>query len=70
MNKKPILVIGSIAIDNTVFTSSLPSAGTTTFANSYMVNIGGKGANQACSAMFLGGNVSFIGAVGKDKMVN
>ena len=67
MNKKPILVVGSIAIDNTVFTNSLPTAGTTTFANSYMTNIGGKGANQACSALFLGGNVSFVGAVGKDQ---
>ena len=66
MNKR-ILVIGSIAIDNTIFTQKLPSAGTTTIADSYMTNIGGKGANQACSALFLGANVTFIGAVGKDK---
>ena len=63
---KRILVIGSIAIDNTIFTQKLPSAGTTTIADSYMTNIGGKGANQACSALFLGADVSFIGAVGKD----
>ena len=67
MNKKPILVVGSIAIDNTIYTSSLPQAGTTTLANSYITNIGGKGANQACAALFLNGNVSFIGAVGKDQ---
>lgn len=65
MNKK-ILVIGSIAIDNTIFTQKLPSAGTTTIADSYFTNIGGKGANQACASLFLGGDVSFIGAVGKD----
>ena len=65
MNRK-IVVIGSIAIDNTIFTKTLPTAGTTTIADSYMTNIGGKGANQACASLFLGGNVSFIGAVGKD----
>ena len=65
--KRRILVIGSIAIDNTIFTKQLPTAGTTTLADSYMVNIGGKGANQACAAHFLGAEVSFIGAVGKDK---
>ena len=65
MNKK-ILVIGSIAVDNTIYTQKLPSAGTTTIADSYFTNIGGKGANQACASLFLGGEVSFIGAVGKD----
>ena len=64
--KKHILVVGSIAIDNTIFTQALPSAGTTTIADSYFQNIGGKGANQACAALFLGSEVSFIGAVGKD----
>lgn len=63
---RKILVIGSIAIDNTIYTKKLPSAGTTTIADSYFTNIGGKGANQACAAMFLGADVSFIGAVGKD----
>ncbi len=64
--KRKILVIGSIAIDNTIFTKVLPTAGTTSIADSYMTNIGGKGANQACASLFLGGDVSFIGAVGKD----
>ena len=65
MNKH-IVVIGSIAIDNTIFTQSLPQAGTTTIADSYFQNIGGKGANQACAALFLGSDVTFIGAVGND----
>ena len=64
--KKKILVVGSISIDNTIFTKQLPSAGTTTVADSYFQNIGGKGANQACASLFLGGDVSFIGAIGKD----
>ena len=64
--KRKVLVIGSIAIDNTIYTQKLPSAGTTTIADSYFTNIGGKGANQACAALFLGADVSFIGAVGND----
>ena len=64
--KKHILVMGSVAIDNTIFTQKLPTAGTTTIADSYLQNIGGKGANQACAALFLGSEVSFIGAIGKD----
>lgn len=65
MNKH-IVVIGSIAIDNTIFTQKLPTAGTTTIADSYFQNIGGKGANQACAALFLGSDVSFVGAIGSD----
>ena len=64
--KKRILVIGSISIDNTIFTKELPKAGTTTPADTCMTNVGGKGANQAAASLFLGGEVSFIGAVGKD----
>ena len=64
--KRKIVVVGSISIDNTIFTQSLPSAGTKTVADSYFQNVGGKGANQACASLFLGGDVSFIGAVGND----
>ena len=67
VSKKHVLVIGSIAIDNTMYTKQLPVAGMTTIADSYFMNIGGKGANQACAALFLGAEVSFIGAVGKDR---
>ncbi len=63
---RKIIVVGSIAIDNTIFTKQLPQAGTTTIADSFFQNIGGKGANQACAAMFLGSDVTFLGAVGKD----
>ena len=64
--KRKVLVVGSISIDNTIYTKVLPSAGTTTIADSYITNVGGKGANQACAALFLGADVTFIGAVGKD----
>ena len=64
--KKKILVSGSIAVDHTIISKSMPTAGTTTIADSYFSNVGGKGANQACASMFLGGDVSFIGAIGND----
>lgn len=67
MKKRPIFVIGSVSIDNTILTNTLPSAGTTTIANQYFCNVGGKGINQACAAHFLGADVSFFGAIGKDK---
>ena len=67
MSDRRVLVVGSIAIDNTIYTQNLPIAGMTTIADKFLVNIGGKGANQACAAMFLGADVHFIGAVGDDK---
>lgn len=63
---KKIIVVGSISVDNTVYTSELSKPGITTIADSYISNVGGKGANQACAAAFLGADVHFIGAVGKD----
>lgn len=63
---RKIVVVGSISIDNTVYTKVMPSPGTTSIADSYISNVGGKGANQACAALFLGADVTFIGAVGKD----
>ena len=33
VNNKKIVVVGSIAIDNTIFTKELPHAGTTTIAD-------------------------------------
>lgn len=67
MKNTPIFVIGSISIDNTIITNSMPTAGTTTIANQYFCNVGGKGINQACAAHFLGADVSFLGAIGNDK---
>ena len=63
---KKILVIGSISIDNVTYTSVHPGPGTTVFGEAFLSNIGGKGANQACAIHFLGGDVEFYGAVGKD----
>lgn len=63
---KRVLVIGSISIDNVIYTSVLPEPGTTVYGESFLSNIGGKGANQACAIHFLNGDVEFYGAVGND----
>ena len=63
---KKIIVIGSIAIDNVTYTHNLPVPGMTVYGDSFLSNIGGKGANQACAIKFLGGDVKFYGAIGDD----
>lgn len=64
MNK--IIVVGSINIDNVVYTKKVPIPGTTEMGESFMSNIGGKGANQACAIHFLETPVMFVGAIGND----
>lgn len=64
---KKIIVIGSISIDNVTYTRVLPGPGTTVYGESFMSNIGGKGANQACAIKFLGGDVEFYGSIGDDE---
>ena len=68
--KKKILVIGSIAIDTTIISKSMPVAGTTTTAESYFTNVGGKGANQACASLFLGGMFLLLEQLVKMRMEN
>lgn len=65
MNKK-IFVMGSITIDHTVFTNVMPFPGITGKADSFIKNVGGKGANQAVASLYLGGDVFFMGAIGQD----
>ncbi len=61
-----IVVIGSINTDLVITTDRMPKIGETISGSGFSVNCGGKGANQAVAAAKLGGNVSFIGAVGND----
>ena len=63
---RKVFVLGSINIDNVVYTRVLPQPGITVEGDSFLSNIGGKGANQACAAHFLGADVTYVGAVGKD----
>ena len=48
----------------------MPAPGVTGKANSFLRNIGGKGANQAVAIHNLGGDVFFFGSVGKDEEGN
>jgi len=61
-----IYVIGSINTDMVVMTEKLPAPGETVMGGEFMMTSGGKGANQAVSAVRLGGEVTMVGRLGKD----
>lgn len=61
-----IWVIGSINTDMVVTAKSLPRPGQTVIGDTFFINAGGKGANQAVAAARLGGNVSMVGNLGQD----
>lgn len=61
-----IVVIGSTNMDMVVKSFHIPVPGETVLGGGFLMNPGGKGANQAVSVARLGGNVSFISKVGKD----
>ncbi len=61
-----ILVIGSTNTDMVIKSERLPKPGETIIGGTFLMNPGGKGANQAVAAARLGGNVVFITKVGKD----
>ena len=63
---KKIVVIGSLNMDVVIETQHMPERGETISGTSVNLVPGGKGANQAYAAGKLGGNVTMIGAVGKD----
>lgn len=61
-----ILVVGSTNTDMVIKTSKLPAPGETVLGGDFVMNPGGKGANQAVAAQRLGGEVTFVGKVGND----
>lgn len=61
-----ITVIGSINMDMVIEANHMPVLGETLMGEGSFSTFGGKGANQAVAAARLGGNVTMIGAVGKD----
>lgn len=63
---KRIVVIGSSNTDMVVNCQRLPRPGETVLGGEFMMNPGGKGANQAVAVARLGGDVAFIGKVGDD----
>lgn len=62
----PICVIGSSNTDLVVKAEKLPSPGETVIGGTFLMNPGGKGANQAVTAARLGSKVTFVAKVGND----
>ncbi len=61
-----IYVFGSSNTDMVVKSKHLPGPGETVMGGTFMMNAGGKGANQAVAAARLGGSVIFVCKVGND----
>jgi ribokinase len=66
MSKKKILIIGSSNTDMVIKAEKIPRPGETILGGTFLMNPGGKGANQAVSAARLDGNVTFISKTGND----
>jgi ribokinase len=65
-----IIVIGSSNTDMVIKTNKLPVPGETILGGTFLLNPGGKGANQAVAAARLGGKVTFITKRGNDLFGN
>lgn len=61
-----LVVLGSANLDLVVRQPRLPQPGETMFGSSFTTVPGGKGLNQAIAAARAGGDVAFLGAVGRD----
>jgi ribokinase len=61
-----ICVVGSINMDLVAVTDYRPAQGETVLGKDFIVNPGGKGANQAVSVARLGAEVFMLGCVGND----
>lgn len=61
-----IYVIGSINIDLVMKTDRMPRKGETLMGDTFLINHGGKGANQAVAVSKSNAPVTMIGAVGED----
>ncbi len=61
-----IVVVGSLNADLVARLDRFPAPGETVAGRDFTVIPGGKGANQACAAARLGGDVAMIGRVGAD----
>lgn len=65
-----ILIIGSSNTDMVIKTSKMPQPGETILGGTFLMNPGGKGANQAVAASRLGGKVLFVTKRGNDLFGN
>jgi ribokinase len=61
-----IIIVGSMNMDMMVKTEHIPRPGETIMGTDFLMNPGGKGANQAVAVARLSGNAKFIGKIGND----
>lgn len=66
LNRKKVLVVGSLNMDLVVHTPKVPSDGETVMATSFHRYFGGKGANQAVAIARQGTRTIMAGRVGRD----
>lgn len=66
MSVHKIVVIGSSNTDMVILTSRFPKPGETIIGGTFLLNPGGKGANQAVAAARLGAEITFIARLGND----
>jgi ribokinase len=64
--KPKIYVIGSSNTDMVIKSEKLPAPGETVIGGTFLMNAGGKGANQAVAVAKLGAEVVFVSKVGND----
>jgi len=66
MKNKKIVVIGSSNTDMVIKSDRLPAPGETVIGHTFLMNPGGKGANQAVAAARMEGNITFVSKIGND----
>lgn len=64
--EQKIVVVGSCNTDMVISLERLPLPGETLLGGQFLMNPGGKGANQAVAAARLGGSVTLVAKVGAD----
>ncbi|MCH5179598.1 MAG: ribokinase [Erysipelotrichales bacterium] len=62
-----ILVVGSANADLVTYVDKMPKEGETRLGESFSINAGGKGANQAVACAKAGGNVTLLAKIGQDE---
>ena len=65
-----MIVVGSLNVDNYLYSTNLPHNGKTNFLSSYAKFPGGKGLNQAVGLTKLGHQATLIGCLGSDTDAN